>query len=87
MLCCTCFSFCCRTEHLSKNKLSLFFSSLSSKTACTKVLILVVFLFVMDFHVFLIVCVFFEIGGGGGTYGNWEGCTGKERDRGHKRCV
>lgn len=86
MLCCTCFSFCCRTEHLSKNKLSLFFSSLSSKTGCTKVLILVVFLFVMDFHVFLIVCVFFEMGGGG-TYSYWEGCTGKERDRGHERCV
>lgn len=44
--------------------------------------ILGVFLFVMD--VLLIVSVIFGGSGGGGTL---EGCTGKEQDRGRKRCI
>lgn len=45
--------------------------------------ILGVFLFVMD--VLLIVSVIF--GGSGGGGGTLEGCTGKEQDRGRKRCI
>lgn len=60
MLCCTCFSFCCRTEHLSINKLSLFFSCYLLKLY--KSGDFGAFLFVMD-YVFLIDCVFFYEGG------------------------
>lgn len=64
MLCCTCFSFCCRTEHLSKNKLSLFFLLCLLKLLVLKCWFWWFSCFVMVFYVFLIVCVFFEMGGG-----------------------
>lgn len=81
MLCCTCFSFCCRTEHLSINKLSLFFSCYLLKLY--KSGDFGVFPFCDGLCVFNWLCVFLRRGVGGLGLGS----TGKEQDRGHKRCI